>query len=178
MSYEEFRKEILKVDKPRNHKVKGSYGVYDAYKYIRKNKWYGLEPFTEHEFYTIIRGINKELANYLSIGGTIKLPYGMGKIMLIKVSAKVKFKEGKLVNTKPIDWDKTLKLWYKDRECKDSKILVRVDTKNKFKIIYDKSRARYKNKTLFSFLPNRELKIKLKENIQEGIVDAYNYSYD
>lgn len=178
MSYEEFRKEILKIDKPRNHKVKGSYGVYDAYKYIRKNKWFGLEPFTENQFYTIIRSINKELADYLTSGGTIKLPYGMGKIMLIKVSAKAKFKEGKLVNTKPIDWDKTLKLWYEDEECRNSKILVRTDIKSKFKIIYDKSKARYKNKTLYSFLPNRDLKIKLKEKIQEGIVDAFNYSYD
>lgn len=178
MSYEEFRKEILKIDKPRNHKVKGSYGVYDAYKYIRKNKWFGLEPFTENQFYTIIRSINKELADYLTSGGTIKLPYGMGKIMLIKVPAKVKFKEGKLVNTKPIDWDKTLKLWYEDEECRNSKILVRTDIKSKFKIIYDKSKARYKNKTLYSFLPNRDLKIKLKEKIQEGIVDAFNYSYD
>ena len=178
MSYEEFRKEILKIDKPRNHKVKGSYGVYDAYKYIRKNKWFGLDPFTEHQFYTIIRGINKELADYLTSGGTIKLPYGMGKIMLIKVPAKAKFKEGKLINTKPIDWDKTLKLWYEDEECRNSKILVRSDVKSKFKIIYDKSKARYKNKKLYSFLPNRDLKIKLKEKIQEGIVDAFNYSYD
>lgn len=178
MSYEEFRKEILKVNKPRNHRIKGSYGVYDAYKYIRKNKWYNLEPFTEHEFYTIIRGINKLLAEYLSNGGSIKLPYNMGKILLIKVTSALKFVDGVLINKLPIDWDKTLRLWCEDKECKDSKILIRRNVSKKFKIIYDKSKARYKNKSLYSFFPNRDLKIKLKDKIQEGSVDAFDYSHD
>ena len=178
MSYEEFRKEILKVDQPRNHKIKGSYGVYDAYKYIRKNKWFGLDPFTEHDFYTIIRSINKMLAEYLSDGGTIKFPYNMGRILLIKVTPQLKFVNGTLVNKLPIDWDKTLKLWYEDEECKDSKVLVRRNNKKKFKIIYDKSRANYKNKSLYTFFPNRDLKIKLKDKIQEGSVDAFDYNYD
>ena len=34
-----FRREVLKVDKPRVHKVKNSLGVYDAYKFIRKRGW-------------------------------------------------------------------------------------------------------------------------------------------
>ena len=35
---DEFRRNILKINNPRKHKIRGSLGVYDAYKYIRKNK--------------------------------------------------------------------------------------------------------------------------------------------
>ena len=41
-----FRREVLKVDKPRVHKVKNSLGVYDAYKWLRKNKWLDMEPIS------------------------------------------------------------------------------------------------------------------------------------
>ena len=36
MKYEEFRRKILKLCEKRNHKVKNSYGVYDAFKYYRE----------------------------------------------------------------------------------------------------------------------------------------------
>lgn len=38
----EFRRQVLKVDEPRVHKVRNSFGTYDAYKYIRKNKWFDI----------------------------------------------------------------------------------------------------------------------------------------
>ena len=34
----EFKKRIKKVNHPRQYKVRNSLGVYDAYKYYRKNK--------------------------------------------------------------------------------------------------------------------------------------------
>lgn len=46
---DEFRRSVLKVNQPREHEVRNSYGVYDAYKYIRKNKWFDIgRPLTEH----------------------------------------------------------------------------------------------------------------------------------
>ena len=37
MNYNQFRKTVINSDS-RNHSIKNSLGVYDAYKYIRKNK--------------------------------------------------------------------------------------------------------------------------------------------
>jgi hypothetical protein len=37
-----FRKDVLKVSGPRKHKARNSFGVYDSYKYIRKNKWMNI----------------------------------------------------------------------------------------------------------------------------------------
>ena len=44
-----FRREILKIDGPRKHKINNSNGVYDSYKWIRKHKWLNIGgPLTEH----------------------------------------------------------------------------------------------------------------------------------
>ena len=52
---DDFRKEVLKVNKSRVHKVNNSLGTYDAYKWLRKNKWLDVGPISEHDYYTIIR---------------------------------------------------------------------------------------------------------------------------
>mgnify|MGYP003592466674 CR=1 FL=1 len=38
MTLEEFRKKVLNVQMPRTHKVRNSVGIYDGYKFFRKNK--------------------------------------------------------------------------------------------------------------------------------------------
>ena len=48
-NYVNFRLETLKVRGPRKHKITNSYGVYDAYKWLRKNKWELVgQHLTEH----------------------------------------------------------------------------------------------------------------------------------
>jgi hypothetical protein len=69
----------------RNFKVKGSVGVYDMYKAIRKHHWYNIgRPVTEKEFYGIIRGINNLLAEELANGQSVDLPDRMGRLELRK----------------------------------------------------------------------------------------------
>ena len=71
----EFRKKVLKLNQPRKYKIKDSLGVYDAYKWIRKNKWLNIgEPVTEHQFYYIVRNINNCLAENLLLGEDIVFP--------------------------------------------------------------------------------------------------------
>ena len=90
-TFEEFKEKILKKRSKRQGKVSGSYGVYDAYKSIRMNKWYDIgRPLTEHEFYTIIRSINLLLADELSKGNEIVFPYRMGSLELRKSRREAK----------------------------------------------------------------------------------------
>jgi hypothetical protein len=42
MTETEFRTRVLKRCYPKHYAVSGSLGVYDAYKYIRKNGWYNI----------------------------------------------------------------------------------------------------------------------------------------
>ena len=78
-------------------KVRNSWGIYDVYKSVRKHHWYNIgRPVTEKEFYSIIRSVNKLLAEEIALGHTVKLPQKMGKLELRKyeVGANVNRKLG------------------------------------------------------------------------------------
>ena len=176
--YKDFISRVKKVNQPRHHNITNSWGVYDVYKYLRKNKWPGIgKTINEHDFYRIIRGINAKLMNGLVYGEDIKLPYQMGWIYLQKRPSIVKIQNGKIVTNLPIDWDKTLKLWYEDEESRNNKKLVYSDFNEKFKIYYDRINSKYMNSEYYYFIPVRDAKIKLNKNIKNGIVDAYVVKY-
>ena len=109
------------------------------------------------------------------MGNSITLPNRMGRLELRKYDSKVAFKEGKLVTNLPIDWDRTLKLWYEDKESYDNKTLVKMEEKEIFKVYYNKSTAEYNNKSFYQFNINREIKQRLKYNIRRGIIDAFKF---
>ena len=171
---DEFRRQVLKVDRPRVHKVNNSYGVYDVYKYIRKNKWFDIgQSVTEHQFYSIIRRMNNLLADALIHGHDIKLPCRMGTIEVRKYDARISIKDGKIKTNLPIDWDRTLKLWSEDEEAYKKRTLIKMEEKEIFKIYYNRIKADYNNKSLYEFAVNRDLKRRLKQRIKSGNFDAF-----
>ena len=174
MTQNEFKNTIKKVQGKREHKVTGSIGVYDIYKIIRKNKWFNIgRPLKEHEFYSIIRSINNYLADNLVNGNDIIFPYEMGKLELRKIDITPRIVDGKLVINKPIDWDRTLKLWYEDNEAFKQRTLVKVENNDLFKIFYNKNRAKFNNKCFYEFQVNRDIKQRLKKNIKLNRIDAF-----
>lgn len=171
---EEFRKKVLKVSESRVYRVNNSYGVYDAYKYIRKNKWFDIgQPVTEHQFYSIIRRINNLLAESLIHGHDIKLPCGMGTIEIRKYDVRISVEKGKVKTNLPIDWDRTLKLWSEDEEAYKERTLIKMEEKEIFKVYYNRIDADYNNKSLYEFVVNRDLKRRLKQRIKSGNFDAF-----
>ena len=174
MEEQEFRSNIRRVTDARKHKVKGSLGVYDAYKYIRKNKWFDIgQSITEHQFYSIIRGINNLLADSMLEGKDIHLPNKMGVLEVRKYDAKISFVDGKLKTNLPVDWDKTLKLWSEDEKAYEERTLIKMEEKEIFKVYYNKFRADYNNKSFYEFAINRDLKKRLKQRIKSGNFDAF-----
>ena len=174
MGLNDFLNSIKKANDPRTHKVNNSLGVYDAYKWIRKNKWLNIgRCLTEHEFYSIIRKVNDYLADSFLHGNDIKLPHRMGRLELRKYDVRVTFDGEKVKTNLPIDWDRTLKLWYEDEEAYKNKTLVKVEEKEIFKVYYNKHLADYNNQVFYEFNINRELKKRLKQRIKEGRLDAF-----
>ena len=175
-SYKDFKSAIQGLQNTRTHKVTNSLGSYDAYKYIRKNKWFNIgRPLTEHEFYQIIRRINNYLAEDLINGNDVIFPNRMGKLELRKRnSLPVIDKNGNLKVTYAIDWDSTLKLWYEDEEAFNNKTLVRLPERNIFRIKYNKNTANYNNKSFMEFQVNRNIKVRLKQKIKNNEIDAFN----
>lgn len=171
---EDFRREVLKLDKPRTHKVRNSNGVYDAYKWVRKNKWLDIgRPVTEHEFYSIIRQVNNLFVESILRGEDIILPHRLGTIELRKYDTKIAICNDRLVTNLPIDWDKTLKLWSEDEEAYKERALVKMEEKEIFKVFYNKRTANYENKSFMQFEVNRDLKKRLKQKIKSKTIDAF-----
>lgn len=169
-----FINKTKKVTQPREHKVKNSYGVYDGFKFYRKNK--PKDPkyiLTESQYFSIIRKINNYLADRISQGLDVLLPCRMGLIEVRKYKAHISIKNNKVVSNLPIDWDKTLKLWYEDKESLNNKTLVKANVKEIFKIKYNKIKANYNNKAFYQFRVNREIKKRIKENIKNNNIDAF-----
>lgn len=174
MTLEEFRRSILKVDKPRTHKIRGSLGIYDGYKYYRKNG-YGSTGYrlTESQYFSITRRVNGLLADNLANGEEVTLPHRMGRLEIRKTAGEIRLDaKGNLVTNLPIDWDRTLKLWYEDEESFNARTLVRVEEKEIFKVYYNRGKANYINKSFYEFSVNRELKKRLKQNIKDRKIEA------
>lgn len=175
-SYQEFIKEIKKVNGPRKHKFTNSYGVVDAYYYYRENKPEdSTYKITKEKYLKVIRNINNCLKEALIQGNSIKLPYRMGAIELQKTKKNVKFKDGKIYNNLPVDWDATLKLWHEDSECKEKKVLIRQDVHYIYKVVYSKVNVKYHNRKYFFFNVNRTIKQALKQQINNNKIEAYMY---
>ena len=179
MNEKEFYAQIKNVKGNRVHKVKGSLGVYDAFKWYRKHrpedKKYVL---TDSQYFRIIRSVNMLLREELLQSDDIVLPCKMGKLEIRRREASIKTVAGKIKTNLPIDWQATLKLWYEDSECFDKKLTVKANVPKIFKIYYNKSRATYNNKTFYQFTPNRELKILLKQKIKsDNKFDSFSVNY-
>lgn len=169
-----FRKSVLKVNEPRTHKVRNSNGVYDAYKWVRKNKWLNIgRVVTEHEFYSVIRRIDNLLVDSILRGNDIIFPHRLGSLELRKYRPTVSIKNDKLKVNLPIDWDRTLKLWAEDEESYKERTLVKMEEKEVFKVFYNKRTANYNNKSFYTFEINRDVKKKLKQKIKNKAIDAF-----
>lgn len=171
MSFKEFKGKICKekgIGK-KVCKVRNSWGAYDVYKHIRKNGWYHIgRPVTEHEFYSIIRKVNDLLAEELALGNTVSFPARMGQLELRKIKNGASIIDGKLVIKYPVDWDKTIHLWYEDNEAYQNKILIRQNDPYMYRVKYNKYKATYENKSFYEFALNRFIKRALKKNIKAG----------
>lgn len=173
MTFEEFKTQVQKKRQKTTFKVRNSFGVYDIYKIIRKNKWKDIgRPLSEHEFYSIIRSINKLLADKISNGEVIQFPHKMGELELRKRKAGVSIVNNKLKNTYPINWENTIRLWFENMKARNERTLLRTESKESYYVKYNKYKALYENKIFYQFTLNRFIKQRLKDNINQGKVDA------
>lgn len=171
--YTEFRKRVVGAGDCRGSKINNSWGVYDSYKWIRKNGWYDIgRAVKEHEFYAVVRAVNKLLAAEIGAGRSVTFPSRMGHLELRKIQTGVKWKNGRLKITYPVDWEKTLRLWFDDDEAREKKLVVRIESGVLFKIKYCKYKANYRNMSYYQFQVNRGIKKMVKEGVIAGRVET------
>lgn len=165
MTFEEYIKKIKKVYYPKNTKLNSNFICRDYHKFY---KTLDLKyPIVNRDLYrNVISDINILLIEELFNNRVIKLPLKFGSIEIVKGNIKKPIENGKIKYR--VDWNKTLKLWYEDKEAESNKILIRRVEKEIFKINYNTSKARYINKTYYSFIPVRSIKQRLKKEINNG----------
>lgn len=173
MDFKEFSVELRKANAPRQSKIRNSWGIYDAYKLIRKEGWYNIgRPLKEHEFYSIIRGINKLLADEIASGNEIVFPEKMGKLEVRKFKPGAEFINGKLNVTYSINWMETMKLWFEDEEAKNNKTLLREKSQWTYYIKYNRYNCFYENRAFYNFAVNRFIKQTFSKNIKKGKIET------
>lgn len=176
MEFDRFIKEIKKVNSERHHKVSNSYGSKDAFHYYRKIKPDDSKyVLTDCQYLKIIRLINNHFRELLIEGKDVILPEKMGRLEVRKTTNTIKFVDGKLQVTHPVNWNATLKLWYDNPYSKNKKQLVREETLETFRVHYNKNKANYNNKSFYEFSTNREIKVGLKNNINKNRIEAFKY---
>lgn len=157
----------------RHHKATGSWGLHDAYLHIRKQGWPGIgHTLAERDFSSIVKTVNGLMAEELEKGNSITFPNRMGVLELRRKENKAVIRDGAVHIGYPVDWAATLKLWYADRKAMGEKRLLRRTGKARYRICYRKYPASYANRSLYEFLPNRQLVRKLLHNINEGKADT------
>lgn len=173
-----FKSTVAKLKGKRNHKVTRSYGNKQIWRWIKKNKGFSLkQPISEKLFGIIIRRVNLAIRDKIISGGSIVFPHNMGILELVKYRPKIKILNNKVKANLPIDWKRTLEYWNQDNNAFKDKKLIRIESKEIFKIRYSKRLCKYKNKNYFYFYPNREMKLKLKEKIINKETDTFLVDY-
>lgn len=155
-------------------KITNSWGIYDAFKLVRKNGWYDMgRTMYECDFFAIVRKVNKLLAKNIVEGIPVMFPSRMGEVRLRKFQKGVYLnKKGRLINTYPIDWKSTLELWLNDEEARTNKYLVRFESGIVYRMYYSKHTATYTNKSFYEFQPNRFMQRDLSQKIINGEIDT------
>lgn len=174
-SFEEFSRSIMNINGPRIHKVTNSYGVYDYFKFYRKNKPLDKKyVLTESQYFSIIRKVNEYLVKNLENDGITYLGGRLGTLEVRTFEIKPKIgEEGELIYNAPINWNATLKLWYEDEDAKSQKKLVKIISKEFCRFMYIRIKAYYKNKMYYDFAFNKELKIRVSNKIRNGKLQVY-----
>lgn len=169
-SFSFFRKQLLKVKEPRHHKIKNSYTSKDIY---RKSQQGGIiKTVSEETFYKIIRKVNTYLREAIAKGLEVNIP-NIGTFIVTSYDIHTDIKEGKIKTSKIVDWKRTQQWWYEDEEAFKDKKVLRFNITERYRIYWKK--RRFKHSEFFKFIPSRQLKIDLKNNIQENNLISYRY---
>ena len=159
-----------------NKRVKKDYGMSDYYNYYLKNS---NNPQSKSKFNKIVSEFNEGVVDLIINESVEFKPTKLQFTFCIRKTKRVpKIKEGKLINTTPIDWKATNQLWESDSEAKDKKILLRYLNNHTFKYVFRikalKSGQNYKNKKYYKYKPARSFQRLLAKRILDNDLDNFD----
>jgi hypothetical protein len=159
----------------RNHKVKCHYGANDFYRHYKKT----YNEVDRTVFGKIITEFNQGIGQLIiGEGLEYRLPKLGFELILRKDKRRPRIKDGKLLNNIPPDWQATKKLWERDPEAKEKKLLVRYNNSHTsgfiYRIYFKKFNARLQIRSVYKFRVNRDLKRDIAKKLSNSEnLDAY-----
>lgn len=158
-------------------KIKHDYGMGDYYQYFTDTTDHDI---SKTQFNKVITEFNLALQELIIRDNVIYQMPGINfEIVLKKEKRKPRIKDGKLYNPLPIDWARTNKLWEKDEEAKEKKLLVRINNSHTsghvFRIYCKKFKSTSKNRGLYRWKTIRQFARRLKTGLKnpDNDIDAY-----
>lgn len=166
-----------KIPDNRNHRVKTDYGIGDYYRSFTKK--FKEKNISRKVFGSVVKEFNDHVRDSVSKKGSEYIfPSKIGKIELRKIKAELTVdKDGKIINKLPTNWKETRKLWNENPKAKENKVKIKFTNEHTdgytFRIVYLRSKANYKNKSIYKFQFNRKMKRDLSKSIFQGRIDAF-----
>lgn len=158
----------------RKFKVSKSYGTRDYLKHYNnvrpRNKKYSIK---REEFSTIFSAVCQKMADEYLNTGYLTFPYYMGSISIYETDVRSKIVDGKLKIRKRVNWRETLRLWHEDKEAEKNKTLIYHEDNTLYSSVYERSRARYKNKIFYDFTIVRNIKKRISSLAKENKLPAF-----
>jgi len=161
----------------RIHRIKADFGSGHYYNHFVKTT--GHKEIPRILFGEVMRDFNDHVRNRISTkGAEYSMPCRTGKIELRKSKKEVKINDdGKIINNLPVNWKASRELWADNENAKEKKIKIRYTNEHTdghtFRIFYRRSKANYKNKTIYKMRFNRTMKRQLSIAIFAGKIDAF-----
>lgn len=154
-------------------KHKAEYKLKDLFSYYEQEVHEDLQvPYSVYS--EIIKEFNRKLVETIIENSEgVKLPLNLGYIRVKKSKVNLLRKDKLIPN-----WGATNKLWAANPEAKTKKTIVYHLNEHrdgfKYKIYWDKSQARVKNKTFYYFIPTRAFKRNLASVLKNNFeIDYY-----
>lgn len=148
-------------------KIPTHYGIPDYYKYYKQNY---DNPVDSKRYHKVISELHIKLVDaIINNGFSFNLSPLTYNISIRKIKKVPTIKDGKLVNTIPVNYKETMQLWRENEEARENKILIRHvnhhTSKYVFRIKMLKSKANYANAKYYKFKPCRNFQRSLAERI-------------
>ena len=159
----------MEISKRTNGKNNSDYGMKDYYHYYYSNS---EDPVSRTVFSAIISELNQTVMQMmLNDSFEYRVPHLNLQLTIRKNRNRPKIEDGKLINTAPPDWKRTLTLWDENPEAREKKTLVRHLNHHSsgfvYKIITLKALSTFKNRKYYSFKPSRTFQRELRDRIRD-----------
>lgn len=161
----------------RVHRVKSDFGSQDYYKHFVKET--GINNVSGLLYGEILREFNGFVRDRISRRGSeYIMPNRIGKIELRKIKTEVFIDDdGNIINNLPPNWKATRELWASNEQARKNRTKIRYTNEHTggytFRLFFKKSKANFKNKSIYKMQFNRGMKRDLSKSIFAGRIDAF-----